>query len=69
MEQRGREEHAAGKTEYNAARAEGYAEGTKDRAKGYKDSVVGAAAGDSSQQSHGTYPTTQHTSDSNEFVT
>lgn len=53
MESNGRQEHAAGEVEYDAARAKGYAEGTKDRATGFKDSVVGAVTGDSSQQAHG----------------
>lgn len=55
LQRHGREEHAEGETEYNAARAKGYAEGTQDRAVGYKDSVVGAVTGDKSQQSHGEF--------------
>jgi uncharacterized protein YjbJ (UPF0337 family) len=54
-QQSGKEEHAAGETEYNAARAKGYAEGTKDQAGGYKDSVVGAVTGDKTQQAAGKY--------------
>ncbi|TRM69074.1 hypothetical protein BD626DRAFT_5043 [Schizophyllum amplum] len=50
---RGRMEHAEGKGEYNAARAQGYVEGTADRVTGKKDSVVGAVTGDHSQQHAG----------------
>ena len=56
MQRSGREEHAAGEAEYNAARAKGYVEGTKDRAVGYKDPVAGAVMGDRTQQAHGTLP-------------
>ncbi|KAH7913377.1 hypothetical protein BJ138DRAFT_641237 [Hygrophoropsis aurantiaca] len=49
----GKEEHAQGETEYNAAQAKGYAEGVVDRAGGYKDSVVGAVTGDKTQQASG----------------
>ncbi|KAK1223857.1 hypothetical protein PQX77_013253 [Marasmius sp. AFHP31] len=52
-QQSGKEEHAKGEAEYDAARAKGYAEGTKDRVGGYKDSVVGAVTGDKSQQAKG----------------
>ena len=52
---RGRMEHAEGKGEYNAARAQGWTEGTADRVTGKKDSVVGAVTGDRSQQHSGTY--------------
>ncbi|KIK68616.1 hypothetical protein GYMLUDRAFT_92138 [Collybiopsis luxurians FD-317 M1] len=52
-QQSGKEEHARGEAEYNAARAEGYVEGAADRAGGYKDSVVGAMTGDKSQQAAG----------------
>ncbi|KAL1746655.1 hypothetical protein HDZ31DRAFT_81040 [Schizophyllum fasciatum] len=50
---RGRMEHAEGKGEYNAARAQGWVEGTGDRVTGKKDSVVGAVTGDRSQQHSG----------------
>ncbi|KAH7927660.1 hypothetical protein BV22DRAFT_1031557 [Leucogyrophana mollusca] len=49
----GKEEHAQGEGEYNAAQAKGYAEGVVDRAGGYKDSVVGAVTGDKTQQASG----------------
>ncbi|EGN97809.1 hypothetical protein SERLA73DRAFT_182559 [Serpula lacrymans var. lacrymans S7.3] len=51
--QTGKEEHAKGEAEYNAAQAQGYAEGVSDRVGGYKDSVVGAVTGDKTQQATG----------------
>ncbi|KAF8154165.1 hypothetical protein B0H34DRAFT_662204 [Crassisporium funariophilum] len=52
-QQSGKEEHAAGEAEYNAAQAKGYAEGTIDRLGGKKDAVIGAVTGDRSQEAAG----------------
>ncbi|KAG5641540.1 hypothetical protein DXG03_004799 [Asterophora parasitica] len=52
-QQSGKEEHAAGETEYKGAQTKGYAEGAMDRVGGKKDSIVGAVTGDTTQQTQG----------------
>ncbi|OCH91509.1 hypothetical protein OBBRIDRAFT_792224 [Obba rivulosa] len=52
-QQSGKEEHAQGETEYNAAQAKQYAEGTVDFLQGKKDAVVGAFMGDRQQEVSG----------------
>lgn len=53
--QSGKQEHAQGEAEYDAAQAEGYVEGTKDRVGGRKDAVVGAVTGDRQQEAQGEF--------------
>jgi uncharacterized protein YjbJ (UPF0337 family) len=54
-QQSGREEHARGEGEYNAALAKGYAEGTADRIGGRVDNVIGAVTGDKTKQAEGEF--------------
>ncbi|KAI0730780.1 hypothetical protein C8Q76DRAFT_716134 [Earliella scabrosa] len=51
--QSGRDEHAQGETEYNAAQAKQYVEGAADRVGGKVDAVVGAVTGDRQQEMSG----------------
>ena len=56
LKQSGREEHAAGQREVEAAKAKNLGEGVTDRAVGKKDAVVGGLTGDRSQQVAGELP-------------
>lgn len=51
--QSGKEEHAAGEAEYNAAQAKAYVEGASDRVQGKKDTLFGALTGDRTQEAQG----------------
>lgn len=66
-QQSGKEEHAQGEAEYQAAQAEGYAEGTVDRLGGKEDAVVGALTGDRQQEASGMLPDDKHRQVSTSF--
>ncbi|KAJ4490440.1 hypothetical protein J3R30DRAFT_80851 [Lentinula aciculospora] len=51
--QAGKDQHAKGEAEYDAAQAKEYATGTIDRAGGKLESVMGAVTGDKQQQMSG----------------
>ena len=63
----GRDEHAQGEAEYNAAQAKGYAEGAVDRLTGKKDAVVGALTGDRQQELEGKSAQSSHASHTQPF--
>ncbi|KAF9444630.1 hypothetical protein P691DRAFT_677238, partial [Macrolepiota fuliginosa MF-IS2] len=51
--QSGKDEHAAGEAESEAARATQYAEGGANRISGKKDTLVGAVTGDRAKEAEG----------------
>jgi len=55
MDRAGKQEHATGEADVDAAKAKGYAEGTLDRLGGKKDVVISAVSGDRRQEASGVY--------------